>query len=94
MTLEWHSDSCLCVIEFAHGTFAFIRWNIRCREHTALDGQPLLDAVLALNNGFNNQLTFRGNETPDEKTTEVKRIHDMRATEKDRITRLGPPETR
>jgi len=94
MTIEWASDSCPCVIQMVEGTFVFVTWTRRCQEHTALDGQPLLDAALGLNNGFNNQLNVTGNETRAERTAEVKRIHDMRDAEKARIIRSGATETR
>lgn len=57
----WKVDTCDCIIEY-NARLIWIRTIQKCRLHKKLDGQNLLDTVMAQNRRFNLAL----GTTPDE----------------------------
>jgi len=53
----WRPDTCDCKIEYTPRLIWVKTWN-KCRLHKSLDGQILLDAVLAQNRRFNNSIVL------------------------------------
>jgi hypothetical protein len=89
---RWKVDSCPCVLIYEDSNFTFVRREVRCREHSGLDGQPLFDGVLAHCASFNRQYSLPPSPTDDDRKTESARIKTLKEAEKARITRLGPPD--
>ena len=89
---KWSPDTCPCVLLYDDATMTFIDYIVRCREHAGLDGQRLFDGVVTHCAGINNQYSVPPTPTDDQRRIERARIKAMKVAEKDRITRLGPPD--
>ena len=64
MSTKWTLDSCPCVLLY-DGKFTNVRFEVRCKQHAAFEGQELFDAVLAHCGSFT---------TKEHKEAERKRI--------------------
>ncbi len=91
---RWFLDSCPCVIIYEDSNFTFVRWEKRCFQHRAFDGQSLYDELAAHNKSFNDQYSVPTTPTREEIKTEANRVTQLKITETDRIKRAGATETR
>ncbi len=91
--IKWIIDSCPCILLFEDSTITFSRREARCNEHRLLDGQALLDGVIAHNKSFNDQYSVPPTPTREEEKAEGLRITTLKIAEKERILRDGPTET-
>ena len=64
---RWTPDTCYCIIEFDPVTLNHTNTIQKCTVHSALDGQPLLDAINTHNHA-NNVFSF---PTPTEAQIEA-----------------------
>lgn len=83
--IKYSPDTCDCVVEFDPNGSTFSRWHQRCFLHKDLDGQALLDAVLAHNRTFkivNNATAKQVSKNVTDKRTEKTRIQSLGQVEK------------
>jgi len=90
--LRWNVDSCPCIIQFDTAGDTFVKWESRCDEHKLLDNQPLYDAILAHNNGFNRQYSPGPTPTERQIEDETNRVTALKTSEANRIRSAGPTE--
>ena len=90
--IRWSLDSCPCVVVYDDRDFTFVRWEKRCDEHKALDGQRLYDGIALHNKSFNDQYSVPPTPTREEEKVESNRVMQLKISERDRINRNGPVE--
>jgi len=73
----WKPDTCDCIIEY-NRNINWVKTLNKCRLHNNLNGQNLLNDVLAQNRRFNLAHGVTPTETEIEELSEVKQVNRLR----------------